>query len=123
MWAPAGAFSEPKIAPLGFSVPTIASFCVFNIEIRLGGSFPADFDSKRLVFTYLLRDEPARTAASCFPNSWDPCPDSWGLFPDSWELFPDSWELACGAKRQSLEALSWNNPREDEERKEHIPHA
>ena len=36
MCAPAGAFSEPKIAPLGFSVPKIASFCVFNIEIRPG---------------------------------------------------------------------------------------
>ena len=37
MCAPAGAFSEPKIAPLGFSVPKIASFCVFNIEIWAGG--------------------------------------------------------------------------------------
>ena len=36
MCAPAGAFSEPKIAPLGFSVPKIASFCVFNIEMRPG---------------------------------------------------------------------------------------
>ena len=37
--APAGAFSEPKIAPLGFSVPKIMSFCVFNIEMRLEGPF------------------------------------------------------------------------------------
>ena len=40
--APAGAFSEPKIATLGLFAPTIASFSVFNTEMRLEGPFPAD---------------------------------------------------------------------------------
>ena len=63
MCAPAGAFSEPKIATLGFFAPKIASFSVFNTEMRSEGPFPADFDSKRLFFVHPLRDELARMAA------------------------------------------------------------
>ena len=60
---PQGLFSEPKIATLGFFVPKIVSFSVFNTEMRLEGPFPADFDSKRLFLFHPLRDEPTRMAA------------------------------------------------------------
>ena len=58
--APAGAFSEPKIATLGFFAPKIVSCSVFNTEMRSEGPFPADFDSKRLFLFHPLRDEPTR---------------------------------------------------------------
>ena len=61
--APAGAFSEPKIATLVLFTPKIVSFSVFNTEMRSEGPFPADFDSKRLFFVFQLRDGPTRMAA------------------------------------------------------------